>query len=76
MMVLLLQVPVISYLTSPLLKYAVRAHNKPVHITGSVKETELSAMEPDDVRLSLSDYEGFSSLLRHFSRPVCPQCLQ
>ncbi|KAG0617799.1 hypothetical protein M758_4G015600 [Ceratodon purpureus] len=42
-------VQVISYLTSPLLKSAVRSQGKPVIITGSVKEKELSAMEPGDV---------------------------
>lgn len=40
---------VIAYLTSPLLKSAVRSQGKLVNITGSVKEEELSAMEPGDV---------------------------
>lgn len=43
------QVQVIAYLTSPLLKSAVRSQGRPVNITGSVKEKELSAMEPGDV---------------------------
>ena len=40
---------VIAYLTSPLLQCSVRSQGKPVNITGSVKEEELSAMEPGDV---------------------------
>jgi hypothetical protein len=42
-------VRVIAYLTSPLLKNAVRSQGRPVKVTGSVKEKELSAMEPGDV---------------------------
>lgn len=40
---------VIAYLTSPLLRAEVRSHGKRVNIVGSVKEEELSAMEPGDV---------------------------
>lgn len=42
-------VQVIAYLTSPLLKSEVRSQGKSVTVTGSVKEEELSAMEPGDV---------------------------
>ena len=40
---------VIAYLMSPLMQSAIRSRGKPVKITGSVKEEELSAMEPGDV---------------------------
>lgn len=43
------QVQVITYLTSSLLKSEVRFHGKAVNIVGSVREEELSAMEPGDV---------------------------
>nr|XP_024370051.1 uncharacterized protein LOC112279643 isoform X2 [Physcomitrium patens] len=42
-------VQVITYLTSSLLKSEVRFHGKAVNIVGSVREEELSAMEPGDV---------------------------
>lgn len=40
---------VIAYLTSPLLQHSVRSKAKPVNFTGTVKEEDLSAMEPGDV---------------------------
>ncbi|XP_024392742.1 uncharacterized protein [Physcomitrium patens] len=49
-------VQVIAYLTSPLLRAEVRSHGKRVNIVGSVKEEELSAMEPGDVWALFNEY--------------------
>lgn len=57
------QVPVIAYLLSPLLKSSLRNHGNPVYFSGSVLEKDCSVMEPDDV----SDFFHLTTCLQNLN---------
>lgn len=57
------QVPVIAYLLSPLLKSSLRNHGNPVYLSGSVLEKDCSVMEPDDV----SDFFHLTTCLQNLN---------
>lgn len=57
------QVPVIAYLLSPLLKSSLRNHGNPVYLPGSVLEKDCSVMEPDDV----SDFFHLTTCLQNLN---------